>query len=212
MSDITLNVETRQGTGTQMAKKLRSQNKIPGIYYFHGSKSIPLSLERTELRSIWGHESGLIEVIFDGKEHKKCVIRDIQFDPIKGTPIHVDFLGIKMTEKLTVRTPITLVGTSIGVKNNGGILQQVVRELEIECLPADIPDHIEIDVTALEIGDSISVSDIVPENYTILADPTTALVTVSAPRIIETEAEVAVEETAEPEVITQRAAEPKQED
>jgi len=211
MSDITLNVEMREGTGTQVAKKLRSQNKIPGIYYFHGSKSIPFSIDRTELRSIWGHESGLIEVIFDGKEHKKCVIREIQFDPIKGTPIHIDFLGIKMSEKLTVHTPITVVGTSTGVKNNGGILQQVLRDIEIECLPANIPDHIEIDVTALEIGDSISVSDLVSENYTILADPSTVLVTVSAPRIVEVEVEEAVEESAEPEVITQKAAEPKEE-
>ncbi|MBN1560752.1 50S ribosomal protein L25 [candidate division KSB1 bacterium] len=211
MSDITLNVETRAATGTQAAKKLRYQNKIPGIYYFHGSKNIPFVVERTELRSIWGHESGLIEIVLDGKERKKCIVREIQFDPVKGHPIHIDFLGIKMDEKITVHAPITLVGTSTGVKNNGGILQHVLREIEIECLPSDIPESIEIDVTPLEIGDSLSVSDLVSENYTILTDPSTVLVTVSAPRVIEVEAEEKAEEGVEPEVISQKATEPKQE-
>jgi len=210
MSDITLNVETREGTGTQAAKKLRSQNKIPGIYYFHGSKNIPFIVDRAELHSIWGHESGLLEIIFDGKKHKKCIVREIQFDPVKGTPIHLDLLGITMGEKLTVHTPVTLVGTSIGVKNSGGVLQQVAREIEIECLPSKIPESIEIDVTELEIGDSISVSDLQSEGYTILADPSTVLVTVSAPRVIEVEEaeeEEAEEEGAEPEVLTKKAEE-----
>jgi len=208
MSDITLSVETREEAGTAVAKKLRRQDKIPGIYYFHGSKNIPFSVARTELRSIWGHESGLIEIIFDGKEHKKCIVREIQFDPVKGNPIHIDLLGIKMGEKLTVHTPIILIGTAVGVKNNGGILQHVLREIEIECLPSNIPENIEIDVTNLDIGDSISVSDLDITDFTILVDPSTVLVTVSAPRIIEVEEEeVAEEEGAEPEVISQKAEE-----
>ncbi|MBN1480469.1 50S ribosomal protein L25 [candidate division KSB1 bacterium] len=206
MSEVTLNVETRTGLGTGAVKKLRRQNKIPGIFYFHGSKNLPFVVDRAELHSVWGHESGLLEIIFDSKTHKKCVVRDIQFDPVKGTPIHIDLMGIKMTEKLRVNVHIQLNGTPDGVKNAGGVLQHTIRELEVECLPTDIPDSIEVDVTELGIGDSIHVSDIMVENVTVLTDPSTVIATVSAPRVI-AEQEVVEEEgeeEAQPEVISQK--------
>jgi len=211
MAEITLNVKSREDIGTQSVKKLRRQDLIPGIYYFHGGENIPFAVERTELRSIWGHESGLLTIVFDGKNQKKGVIRDIQFDPVKGMPIHLDLMGIKMTEKIQISVHVHLIGTPEGVKNAGGILQQTLREIEVECLPSDIPEGIDVDVSELAIGDSIDVSAVTPDNFTILADPTTVIATVSAPRVlaeeeVKEEAEEG-EEEMEPEVLSQKPEE-----
>lgn len=209
MSDLTLNVKTREGIGTQAARKLRAQNQIPGIFYFHGSDNIPFVVDRADLHAIWGHESGLLEIIFDGKNSKKGVIRDIQFDPVKGKPIHLDVMGISMSEKIKVNVGITLVGTPEGVKTHGGILQQTLRELEIECLPSDIPEHVELDVSELGLNESIQVSSIEIENVTILADESTVVATITPPRIVEEEVEEeeGEEEAAEPEVLSQKSEE-----
>ncbi len=205
MSDITLNVQTREGVGTQAVKKLRAQNLIPGIFYYHGSDNIPFVVDRAELHSIWGHESGLLEVVFDGTKSKKGVIRDIQFDPVKGKPIHLDVMGISMSEKIKVNVGISLVGTADGVKNHGGVLQQTLRELEVECLPSDIPEHIELDVTDLSINESLHVSDIKLENVEILSDESTVVATITPPRVTEEVIEMEGEEAAEPEVISQKS-------
>lgn len=214
MAEITLNVFNREQTGTQAAKKLRREDKIPGVYYFHGGQNIPFYINRKDLHSIWGHESSLLDVAFDNKNKKKCVIRDIQFDPITGKPIHIDLMGIKMTERITVNIHIHLVGIPAGVKDAGGILQQVTREIEIECLPSDIPEKIEVDVSELNLGDNITLSDIQLENVITLDDPDTIIATVVAPRLtVETE-EVEEEleeeeEQAEPEVISQKEEKPE---
>ncbi len=207
MAEVTLNVETREGLGTQAAKKLRAVDKIPGIFYIHGSKNIPITIDRAELHSIWGAEAGLLDIVFDGKTHKKGVIRDIQFDPVKGNPIHVDLMGIKMTEKVKMTVQVHLVGTPEGVKTHGGILQHTLREIEVECLPSDIPAAIEMDVSALNIGDNLHVSDIHLEKVEILTDADSVLATVSPPRVAETpvEAEEEEEEGAQPEVLSQKA-------
>lgn len=207
MSEILLNVQTRDGVGTQVAKKLRKENKVPGIYYHHGAKNIPFYVDRKDLHAIWGHESALLDVVFDNNETKKCVVRDIQFDPIKGRPIHIDLMGIKMTEKIKVNIHIHLVGIPEGVKNSGGVLQHIMRDLEVECLPSDIPEKIEVDVSHLDIGDSLPLSVVNLENVTIHGDPEAIVATVSAPRVVAVEEPVEGEEGAEPEVIAQKAEE-----
>lgn len=206
MSDLTLNVKSREGIGTQAVKKLRAQNQIPGIFYFHGSENIPFIVDRAQLHSIWGHESGLLELVFDGKDSKMGVIRDIQFDPVKGKPIHLDVMGIKMGEKLKVTVSITMVGTPEGVKNHGGVLQQTLRELDIECLPSKIPEQIELDVSALEINESLNVSDLQVEDVTILTDESTVVAIVSPPRVMTEGGEREEgEEAAEPQVLSQKS-------
>lgn len=207
MAEITLNVETRAGVGTQAVKKMRRDGQVPGVYYFHGTQNIAFNLERQSLRAVWGHESTLLDVVFDGKEHKKCVIREIQFDPISGRPIHVDLMGIKMTEKLKVSVHVTLTGTPEGVRVGGGTLQQIMREVEVECLPADMPEAIVLDVTNLKLGEGLSISDIQIEKVTVLGDPDGVIVTVTAPRV-EAEVEAPVSDvSAQPEVITRKAKE-----
>jgi large subunit ribosomal protein L25 len=213
MAEITLNVETRTGAGTQFVKKMRRDGQVPGVYYFHGKQNIPFFLERQSLRAVWGHESTLLDVVFDGNEHKKCVIREIQFDPISGRPIHVDLMGVKMTEKLKVSVHVLLTGVPEGVKVGGGTLQQIMREVEVECLPADLPEAIELDVTNLNIGDSLSISNIQIEKVAVLGDPDTVLVTIAAPRVeVEPEVEAPVSDaSAQPEVITRKAKEDEEE-
>ncbi len=213
--ELKLNVETREDTGTSAVRKLRREKKIPGVYYMHGQKNILVSIPRTELHGIWGHETTLLEIVFDGKDSKKAVIRDIQYDPIKGLPIHVDLMGIRMTEKLTLSVPVEIIGTSKGVKDSGGVLQQFLREAEIECLPADIPESIAVDVSELEIGDSIHLGDLDTGKFIFLSDPETLVVTVTPPRLVEEEEEEEEleegEEGAEPEVIGQKSEEEEEE-
>jgi large subunit ribosomal protein L25 len=207
MSEITLNCSPREHTGTQNVKRLRREGKIPGIYYFHGQQSIPFQLEKKEFTNLKSHESGLITVILNG-EQKKCVIREIQFDPISHFPLHIDLMGISMTEKIHVTVPIHFVGTPVGVKN-GGILQQVVRDLEIECFPSDLPEHIEVDVSHLDIGHSIAVREIQAEKFKILVDENITLANVAMPRAVEEKVpeEAAVEEVKEPELVGKKEKE-----
>ena len=202
MSELNLNLETRKITGKEFARKLRREGKIPGIYYHHGEEPIPFSVDRKAVQAILGQESSLLDITFDGKETKKSVIREMQFDPITNQPIHVDLMGIKMTERLTVTVSVHLLGIPKGVKNDGGILQHLIRDIEIECLPSDIPDNIEIDVTALNIGDGLQVSTIELEKVKILNDEDQVIANVIAPRIVEEVVESEeVEEGAEPEVV-----------
>lgn len=210
MAEFVLNLETRKQTGTGAVKKIRRTGRIPGVFYFHGQKSITFNVQKSELATIHGHESALIEAIIDGKDRRKCIIREIQFDPLTQSPIHIDLLGIKLTEKITVSVPLVYLGTPAGVKTEGGLMQQLYREIEIECLPTDIPEKIEIDVTHLSIGNSIRIGDIHVDNVKILSDPEIALVNVVALRAAEEVAPSPEVETAEPEVITKRAEEEKE--
>ncbi len=204
MSDLNLSLETRTETGKGVAKKLRREAKIPGVYYFHGEESVPFSVDRKAIQTLIGHESALIDITFDGKSNKKCVIRELQFDPLTSQPIHIDLLGIKMTEKISVTVPVHLIGTPEGVKTGGGVLQHQTREIEIQCLPSDIPDSIEVDIAELEIGDGAFVSDIDIENVEILSDSELVIANVVAPRLVEEETvaeEEELEEGAEPELV-----------
>jgi len=202
MSEPVINAETRKDTGKGVARKLRQEGRIPGIFYFHGKENIPFSLNRKELLAIMAHESTIIEVVFDNKTRKKCIIRDVQFDPITAEPIHVDLMGIELTEKLDVSVPVVLVGTPEGVKTSGGVLEQQLREVQIRCLPTDIPEHIEIDVSNLEIGDVLHWSDIQLDKIEVLEDPNTVIAIVVPPRVM-AEKEIALEEEeeAEPEIV-----------
>jgi large subunit ribosomal protein L25 len=206
MSELNLSLETRKITGKEFAKKLRKDGKIPGIYYHHGEEPILFSVERKAVQTLLGQESSLLDIAFDKKDSKKSVIREIQFDPITNQPIHIDLMGIKMTEKLSVTVPVHLLGIAAGVKNEGGILQHLIRDIEIECLPSDIPDNIEIDISELNIGQGVQVSNIEIERVKILEDADKVVANVIAPRIIEEEVVAEEEEEGvEPEVVGEEA-------
>ncbi|MBN1541058.1 50S ribosomal protein L25 [candidate division KSB1 bacterium] len=207
MTESKLNVITRDNTGKKWTKKMRRQGQIPGIFYQHGKKNILISINTKELVTFLHHETGLISASFNGKEVKKCVIRELQTDPVSREPIHIDLMGVSMTEKLTVNVPIHLHGTPDGVKNQGGTLSQVLREIEIECLPNDIPEHIELDVSALSIGDTLTTEAIVADKFEIIGESDRLIATVSAPRVSEEEEEEAEAEAAEPELVGKKEEE-----
>jgi large subunit ribosomal protein L25 len=182
--------------------------------YGHGRDPQALSIDTRELERLLDHiaaESTVIDLDIDGKG-SRTLIREIQRHPFKRQILHVDFLELVAGEKITVRVPIVLMGVPDGVRMDGGILDQTMRELEIEVDPSNIPNHVEIDVTKLVIGSSLHVSDIpLPEGVEVMDDDDASVCVVSAPRaaIEETAAaaEGEAEATAEPEVIRAKKAE-----
>jgi large subunit ribosomal protein L25 len=201
MSEVSLKVESRKQIGKESAKKLRRAGKTPGIYYFHGKESIPISVDKKALHAMMGKESTLLDITIDNKDQRKCIIRDIQFDPITSNPIHIDLMGIELTEKVTVQVSIVLTGTPDGVKNQGGVLEQQLREISVECLPMDIPEHIVLDVSNLLIGGSLHVSDIQLDKVKLLDDVSKIIAHVVPPRVIEEPVAAEEEGAKEPEVI-----------
>ena len=212
MSEVLLDLEKREKVGKQSSKQLRRAGKVPGIYYTHGQESIPVVIDGKQLYTAIHTEASIIDLNFDSGDKAKCVIRDIQWHPVSDNPIHVDLLGIKMTEKVHVEVPIHLVGNPVGVKQEGGVLDQIMREISIECLPADIPEHLEIDITNLEIGDSVKIEVLTIEKVRILSDPSQAIAVVRPPRVVAEEEEAVEEELAEPEVVGEKKADSEEEE
>jgi large subunit ribosomal protein L25 len=204
----------REAVGKGGARSMRREGRVPGILYGHGEESIPLSVDARELQRLVHSvsiENTIVDLSLKGtRQPYKVLIREIQRHPTREEYIHVDFFHIAMDEKISVEVPIVLNGEPTGVRNKGGILDHQLRELEVYCLPAEIPERIEVDVSELDIGDAIHVRDLaVPEGVEIEADPDRAVAAVLAPAVVPIEEEVAaaVEEPAEPEVITKRRAE-----
>jgi large subunit ribosomal protein L25 len=208
----TLKVETRDTRGKGPARRLRSAGQIPGNLYGHGVDPVAVQANERELEALVGSisvENTLVDLEVDGGAARKVLIREIQTHPVRPKILHVDFFEIRADEKLKVNVPLHLVGTPIGVKN-GGVLQHIRYELEVECLPADIPGSFEVDISALTIGDSLHVRDVPAAGFEIQEEPDLTICTVSAPRVVEEEPEAEEglgllgEEEAEPEVITAR--------
>ena len=207
MASAQLSASARDNGGKGVARKLRSEGRVPAIIYGHGREAQALSINNRELERLLDHiaaESTVIDLDIDGKG-SRTLIREIQRHPFKRQILHVDFQELVAGEKISVRLPIVLIGVPDGVRMDGGILDQTMRELSVEVDPSNIPNHVEIDVTKLVIGSSLHVSDIpLPEGVEVLDDEDASVCVVSAPRAVveavpaEGEAEAA---TAEPEVI-----------
>ncbi len=200
MGNVSLTVQVRNGTGKGVARKLRVTGKVPAILYGHGMKSVPLFAdEKTlwELISSISTENTLINLMVEGyrKKPMKALIREVQLHHFKPKILHVDFFQVSLKEKIHVEVPVVLQGTPDGVKNFGGVLEYHMRDVSISCFPGDIPEKIEIDITALGISDSVRVKDIHLDKVEILTDPEQPIATVIPPTVIK-EAEV---EEAEPE-------------
>jgi large subunit ribosomal protein L25 len=177
-----LNVELRSKTGKGISRQLRMADMVPGVVYGKGMDPIAVSIKYRELRAALAGEGGqnnLITLVGGGSlDQSMAIIVDLQRDAIKGTYKHVDLHRVNMTEKLRVTVPVILKGESIGVKE-GGLLDLAHHELHVECLPGNIPDHIEIDITTLAVSHSIHVSDItLPEGVKVLDNPKTPIVSV----------------------------------
>src|SRR2546427_484238 len=202
---IALAAEARSGTGKGPARQTRREKKVPAVIYGHGRPTQPLTVDALALeKALAGVEpaSTVIELAVDGKK-TKVLIREIQRHAIRPDIIHVDFYEIHADEKIRLKIPVHLVGTPDGVRNAGGVLDQVMREVEIEVLPEHIPDRVELDVTPLAIGHSRHVRDLQIPNVTILSGADLTIATVVPPRAEEVAAPTpeATTERAEPELI-----------
>lgn len=213
MEIIELKAEPRSMTGKKGAKACRNSGQLPGVLYGKGSESRPLAVDAKQLDKILHTDAGgnvIIKLTLgEGGEPVDTIVKDLQVDNIKGLMRHVDFQLISLDQKIRSTVPFKMVGESPGV-DVGGILEHILWELEIESLPLDIPDAIEVDISALEIGDGVTVSQLsVPEDVTVLSDWEAKVVIVAAPRVEVEEVveEVEGEEGEEPEVITEGAKE-----
>ncbi|NQT97760.1 MAG: 50S ribosomal protein L25 [Candidatus Marinimicrobia bacterium] len=180
-SDYILDTIERDSYGSKSAKKLRRQGMVPVSFYFHGSDNLNLAIDRKTLQLAL--QSGQhIFVINVGKKKQHVQIKELQYHPVTDDILHVDLMGFKMTEKISITVPLVIVGEAPGVKL-GGILTQNLNLVDIFCLPADIPENIEVDISDLDIGQHIPVSDLViAENIEIQSSPETPIIAVQAPR------------------------------
>src|ERR1700694_2749593 len=202
---VSLAASLRTETGKGPARQARFRGQVPAVIYGLGRTAQSLTIEAKALeRALTGIEpaSTIIELALDGKK-AKTLIREIQRHPIRPDIIHVDFYEIHAEQKVTLKVPVHLVGAPDGVRNAGGVLDQVTREVEIEVLPEHIPDRVELDVTALKIGDSLHVNALTIPNATILTHADLTIATVVPPRAEEVVAAApeAAAEVAEPELI-----------
>jgi large subunit ribosomal protein L25 len=192
MARSTLIVKQRNRLGKGGARQVRREGNIPSILYGRETEPIPLVVNPNDLKEALSTEAGentLLEIKIqgDGEELSKlALLRDIQFDYLTSKPIHLDFQEVQMKEKLHVRVPVKFEGLAEGVKNEHGILEEILREIEIECFPKDIPNFFEVEVSELGLGDSIHIRDLqLSEDLTVLHEPDDTVVTVLAPRVEE---------------------------
>lgn len=218
MEKPVLKAEIREGTGKELARKLRVKGFIPAIFYGPRSKSIPLVVDAKEFARTLQTEAGenvLIELnILKGNkaDRKVVMVKDLQVDPLQRTALHADLYEVAMDEMVTVEIPIHLTGKPEGTKM-GGILEQIRRVIQIQCLPGDIPKGIDVDVSSLMIGDSIHIQDIKVEKVKILADTNFTIATV-VPPVVEEEkvVEEVVAEAAEGAEVKEKEEEEKEEE
>lgn len=211
MSDLVIEVHPREETGKNANRRLRAAGDIPAVVYGGSKNTVPIRVQRKSILDLLkgsGSENAvfLLKLVGSGKE-RHTMIRELQVDPISREILHIDFQRVLMTEKIRVQVPVELAGVPEGVKNEGGMLDFVLREVEVECLPGDIPRTLSVDVSALHVGQHVEVKDLsLPPKVTLLEEADRVLASVSQARVAEVEAEEEEEgllemEPEQPEVI-----------
>jgi large subunit ribosomal protein L25 len=212
-ADIVLTVDKREDKGTNPSGRLRAEGRVPAVLYGGGKPSVPISVDEGAVKEILKQEAGENTIFLlklrGTQEERRAMIKELQVDPISGRFVHIDFIRVTAGHKLNVSIHVDLVGDCVGVRH-GGRIDFVSRELSVEVLPRHMFDHIDVDMTEMEIGDVVTVADLedkIPESAKFLEDPSRVVVVVETPRLVEEEAEeeeaeeLVVEEGAEPEVI-----------
>ena len=219
MEKIILKADVRGETGKRIAKDLRNKGLVPANVYKSGKAATSLTVSDRELAGVLRTKAGenvLITLKISGASEsaakdRTVLIKEIQRHPVRDNILHVDFNEISLTEMLKVNVPLVARGEPVGVKIDGGLLEHVLRELSVECLPTDIPAKIEVDVSALKVGDHIIVKDIkVSEGVKVLNDPELIALIVKAPKV-EAPKEEAVAGSEEPELIRKKKEEEEKE-
>jgi len=209
---VKLKVEPRTAIGRSAARRLKARGIVPAVVYGGKEKSQPLQVSARDINAMLSHASGeniLVELEIAGhKGTRTALLQEVQHSPVGGDVLHVDFHAISMDEKIQADVPLEALGIPTGVKNFGGLLDQNLRALAIECLPRDLPDKITVDVSALNIGDSIHVRDVkLPPGVTAKVQPDLTAFSVMAPVIEEEPVAAEAEAAAGPEVITAKKEE-----
>lgn len=212
MDFVELKAGLREEKGKEQNKKLRNTGMVPGVVYRKGEQTLSLKIDSKSLSKALHTEAGenvIIKLFVEGDKKKKeriVVIKEIQKDPVKDAFVHLDLNEISLTETLKVKVPIVSKGEAVGVKQEGGVLQHVMWEVEVECLPTNIPDKIEVDIANLKIGGTLSIKDIPPsEGVKILADPESIVFSVEHVKAVEEAVAAPAEgEALEPELIREK--------
>jgi large subunit ribosomal protein L25 len=204
-----LNVKIRNNTGEKESKELRRNNQIPAVLYGKGFKSIPLAIDYKEFYHFRKHSLGHRGFVFlklDDREHR-TLIKEIQIDPLSRKVMHIDFQEIYAGQKIEASIPIRLLGDAPGVMEGGGIMDVHLREVNIKCLPKDLPDSFEIDISHLQIGDSLKVEDIAYKlpNLEILTPASASVLSIILPKV-----EVTVAEEEEEAVVEEAKEQPEE--
>lgn len=208
MQESVLKGQVRTQIGKEAAKKLRRQRLIPAVVYGGASGPTAVTVNPLDMMKLLGTGAGenvLITLALDGdgEQSRTVILKALQRDPVRGGPLHADFLEVSMTRKIKVQIPLKLVGEAIGVKLKGGLLEQHLREVTVECLPTAIPGHIQVDISHLDLGHAIHVRELtVGGDVKVIEDPARSVVTVLVQRVAAEGAAVAEEgKPAEPEVV-----------
>lgn len=216
MEKTTLKASERKQFTKSAVRKIRKEGKVPGVFYSKHNPPLHIDVVDTSINPlVFTSKTHLISLEIEGQEERECIIKDIQFDPVTDKVIHFDLLGLTKGEKIILEIPVQLLGTPVGVKE-GGVIQQVMHKLEVECLPRNIPEHIVVDVSALKLGDSIHIGDLQIEEVEFVDPKESLIVQVTHPKVQEevapTTEEGVEEEPTEPEVIAKGKAEEKEEE
>ena len=193
--EVVLQAEARAGTGKSVTRKLRAAGKVPAVLYGRGLDPLALTVDRLALSKVFKTDAGrnvLIDLQVDGDNHL-TLARDLQRDPLRGTIVHVDFLKIARDVAIEVDVPIHITGESPGVKE-GGVIEHHIWNVHVSCLPTNVPDRLDADVSRMVIGDMLRVGDLaIPEGVTILTNPEEAVLGVVVPQVLKVEEEVPAE-------------------
>ena len=210
----TLTVRSRPAGGTTRARRLRQEGIVPGIVYGRQLAPVTVSVDQQQLSKLVHSAAGEHALITLRMEQatpassweQPALVKAIQYDPVTGSAVHVDFHAIVLTERLKVKVGVVLKGEPVGVKQDGGILEQFLREVEVECLPTDIPVAIEHDISALAIGQTIHVRDLtIPASAKLMSEPEGVIASVKAPNVEQPEEAAAA--PTEPEVLREKKPE-----
>lgn len=209
MAELSLNGMKREISTKGALNQMRKEGLVPCNWYSKGNDPVSFSALEIDLNPlVFTSDTHLIHLKIDDLGVLDCIVKDIQFDPVTDRVVHIDFLGVTYGQVLQIQVPVALIGSAEGVRQ-GGLLQQYMHKLEVECLPINIPNHFEIDVSSLNVGDTIHVRDLEFENVKILTTPDAAVVAVTVTRVAveEDEAVDAADVAVEPEVIGKGKAE-----
>jgi large subunit ribosomal protein L25 len=194
--EVTLKAEIRPGTGKGVARKLRAAGRVPGVVYGRGMDPVAVAVERLALARAFKTEAGR-NVLIDlhvGTDTHLTLARELQRDPVRGTLLHVDFLKIARDVAIEVDVPVHITGESPGVKE-GGVIEHHLWSVRVSCLPGNVPERLDADVSRMVIGDMLRVADLkVPDGVTVLTEPNEAVLGVVVPQILKVEEEVPAEE------------------